>query len=208
MTIPYISKRNISFLPANEMIFLIKLIEDQLPGWWWSISQSEGLIRFSVGPAKDCPYLIDREFVKTPKGDHGFIFTYAFYSLNNIPDLIDYFQYNLNLVQEHRTALRKFFPDLDIEKQPSKYRFQTQEDLDSFKLSYKKSLEEFSKVESRGYELKELYLGSCQLSVDCSIRGINDHLQDFDISYDLTLGSLYDSLELSLKDLVSQTVNL
>ncbi len=207
MTIPYISKRNINFLPANVLIFLIKLIEDRLPGWWWSISQSESLIRFSMGPAKDCPYLIDREFVKTPKGDHGFIFTYAFYSLNNIPDLIDYFQYNINLVLEYRTALRKFFPDLDIEKQSSPYRFQIEEDLAIFKAYYTKALNEFNKIEVRGYELKELYLGSCQLSVDCSIRGINDHLQDFDISYDLNVGCLYDSLELALQDLISQTIS-
>lgn len=206
MTIPYISKSNIIFLPANELIFLISSIEDQFPGWWWSISQSENLIRFSMGPARECPYLIDREFVKTPKGDNGFIFNYYFHHLNNLPDLIDYFQYNLNLANEYRTSLRKFFPNLDIEKQSSPYRFQSQIDLNILKFSYKNTLENFKAVELQGYEIKELYLGSCQLSVDCSIRGVDDHLQNFDISCDLTTGSLYDSLDLSTKDLTKQAV--
>lgn len=192
-----ISKESIYFLSPEMIGTLIFQLETQLPGWWWSISQEKSSITVTRGPGKNSPYRADRELLDTEEGDRGFrdvLLPFNHDLENQIPSWI-------NLVGAPLIFDRRKYPE-DKFDTSYVFRHQNDGDLGSLRDSYLSFLNEVHLIEGEGYLLEELYLGSCDLSVDCSIRGKRPNGQKFDVSVDFKGDAcLADSLSASVSEL-------
>lgn len=156
---------------------MIKQLETQRAGWWWSISQGIDKMRIGIGPDRSAHTSFDRKFMQTRTGDAGFICTIdsAWY------DSADAIQYLLEMVlQESMDALRAYevspneqwIPQERIRVTPTDHTF----------VSAYSDIIRWIHFGAAVMPVQELYIGSCYRSADLSL-----YLQDGydDITYDL-----------------------
>lgn len=177
------TKNGIELLNSKQLVSAITNIEKLLPGYWWSISQKKDNIRISAGPSSHCLLDVYRAFSKTKEGDTGFHHDIDTTSgTKNIS-----MSTNINMFVETIGAARDSLISTDSTMPPylGPCRKQSKEELNIFKKVYTKFLLEIENIESNGFSLEEVYIGSCQLSVDTSLRGKKEKDLPVDISHDL-----------------------
>lgn len=200
-----ISSTGIRFLRPTILIDSIIKIEVNLPGWWWSLSQKKDKVTISMAPAENCPNQQDVIFSKTKEGDAGFINTF---NLSDHSYSEDKFLLWLDGIVK---AIRSFeFLKIDsalksIDSNKTWYRTQSAQNLLNLKEAYSAFLQKLEVFEKKDHILKEIYLGSCDLSADCSLRGNRSDGTEFDISIDLHGHD--ESISDSLKDCVTELIN-
>lgn len=204
---PTTSSIGIRFLSPAVLTEAIVKIETSLPGWWWSLSQQHKTITFSAGPGQNCPDPREVLFSRTRAGDRGFVnnLNYLKYIpgadfLVWIDDMLLFIKSN---VLEYTNTLDKLFDNVQSDK--VWYRNQPKDALFDLKNAYATFLEKLDIFEKKGHILKEVYLGSCDLSTDCSLRGTREDGTEFDISIDLRGGDV--TIADSLKDCVTELIN-
>ncbi len=205
---PIISSTGIRFLSPTIFTQAISKIETSLPGWWWSLSQTHRSVTFSTGPGQNCPDPREVLFANTSKGDRGFIT--PLYHLKDMSSedkflvwIDDIIRYIKDSVLEYTNTLDKSVQSIQLNK--TWYRSQSTESLSHLKEAYSAFLQKLEVFEKKGHILEQLYLGSCDLSVDCSLRGKRDDNTEFDISIDLHGGDV--EIVDSLKDCVTELIN-
>ena len=201
-----ISKENIHLLTSSTLVEMIKRIENYCPGWWWSVSQSPGNITLSLGPSRNSPTAVDVAFSRTRDGDAGLINSFCFETGDSESEFLVGIIQVFRQIDYYRRLISEKGLDPSLVQENSYYRKQSVEDLISLKNIYDVFLKEVPLLESRQHCLKEVYLGSCDLSVDCSLRGMKLDKTPFDISIDLKgIDSiLANSLEISLVELKNE----
>jgi hypothetical protein len=171
------SKKEICFLNPDTLILTIQRLEQNLPGWWWSISQRPTSLTISVGPTKHSPLVTDVALANTKFGDAGFINEY--YHKNECSErfFLSWLSKLFDIFELHRSVMT-ICEDLTVLSGGPQRRFQSHDDLTDLKARYAEFLVEVSAIEQKGWVLSEVYLGSCELSVDCSLRGHKDHVAE------------------------------
>lgn len=194
------TKDGIVLLDEKALTTLVKGIEANFTGWSYSISQTKEGTKIWMSPDKYHAMLdTDRAFGTTKVGDTG-LFT-------NIPLHADEAVVQTTLecikevVGEHRSSTER--DKLTAPNMVSLPRRQDRDARHAFRKTYKWFLRAVPDFESNGVILREVYVGSCQLSVDVSLRGKVAHSgEPFDISYDFQDDAcLYESLEYAMKDI-------
>lgn len=205
MTLKVTSVTGIHFLTPPTFISAVRKIEEYLPGWWWSLSQMTGKITLTTGPSQNSPDLRDLAFSKTRKGDEGLINLTCHSSHDSETSFLSWLDQTLAICTEHRHTVEFESLSKDVSTQSSLYRKQSTEDLDTLLTSYSAFLAKVELFENNKRLLDEIYLGSCDLSVDCSLRGKRANGQKFDVSVDLTGAdaNLSESLDWSVVELYS-----
>lgn len=210
-----VSQTGLRFLSPSLLIFCIEHIENRFPGWWWSISQQVGKVTISIAPTRACPTIEDVAISKTKKGDSGCIrvFSYGDKTDNNVVVFGNWFSgalawvdaYRNQLLHEVREEHPEFLNDITL---AATRRKQVPMDLKILQSEYERFLSNVSGIEQYGgHRIENIYLGSCELSVDCSLRGKRKDGSEFDISMDFQ-GScrLYDSLDYCHRELTSEVL--
>lgn len=193
---PIISSTRIRFLSPIALIQVISKIETSLPGWWWSISQQkDNWIGFNCGPGQNCPNSFDTEYSKTKAGDQGFVLGMFLMQEESDTKFTDWLDRKIQEINIKTQAFIKSQDHISLSQPSVIYRKQNLNDLEQLKSGYTNFLKEVNLFEDNSHILKELYLGSCDLSVDCSIRGKITDGDEFDISIDYLTGSIADSLQ-------------
>lgn len=178
------TEKTITFLTPKHLRGAISWIEKVFPGYWYSVSQTPNNIRVSLGPSQYCLLDTDRLWAETRDGDNGRIIDITPQGDMEFFSLIPYLEPVLIEISNIRVSLIEKL----TEKRPvfaGPHRKQSRDDLEKFKKRYARFLREFEDFKKLGLNVQELYVGSCQLSVDCSIRGIDRHGKGFDFSADL-----------------------
>lgn len=143
---------------------MIKQLEMQRAGWWWSISQSVDKMRIAIGPDRSAHTSFDRKFMQTRTGDFGFIraVTSSWY------DSADAIQYLLKVaLQESMEAMlayevspnEQWIPQERIRTTPTDYTF----------ISAYTDLIQWINAQKDMIPVQELYIGSCYRSADLSL---------------------------------------
>ena len=184
---------------------IIRDIEATYRGWIWSLSWRCNELTITLIPAHNSVLEIDRLIADTERGDKGFIFSFRIES----PDdayLGQTFIKSINNVIVHVRQFYRIQFNLDKIEKPHLYkelpspRRQTDDDLHKFYFSYEKLVESVKSVAGTHVCVEQLYLGSCDLSVDCSLRGTSSWDERFDISSDIKDGILADSINDVVKE--------
>lgn len=207
------TKSGITLLAPKTMSNLIKTIESNLPGWWWSVSQKADKLRISVGPSQYCLLDIDREMA-TIKEKEEFLFDLVLSeSLAAVSDQVPewFLAKKTEVINPEREEIsqkkEKDFPGF-----VGTPRQQSRDDRHIFRKSYGKFLSEVPALEKDGdVAINEIYVGSCQLSVDVSIRGVGRDAKEFDISYDyqgkaILADSFNDAVDQFKEEIVKEAV--
>jgi hypothetical protein len=226
MEIPVTTKKGIALLSSNTLNALITTIEKGLPGFWWSISQKPGTVTISGAPTPECPSAADVLYAFSDAGGSTTIVTPIIHFSNDqeatvlqwADHFVTYFKPQRDAfavvfdqkTQERNAAVAKAAEENTpteippvVVLQPS-YRSQSEADMTALMSAYSDFLSHIGTYEEAGYALGELYLGSCTLSTDCSIRGLRSDGTEFDFSVDLQgNGPLADSVHEAESDLSS-----
>jgi hypothetical protein len=188
MTLPLVTKSGFCLLSPQALIDCVTMIEKGYPGWWWSLSQRRDLIFVNMGPGRNCPLKADVAWAMTREGDTGSSYSHdvkpGVVDEADLIENIDTFTISFNSVdrlEEIRANGGRI-----IETLPLAYRKQSEADLTILKRIYENFLADVKSVEARGHQIEEIYIGSCDSSADCSIRGKRVDDSEFDISFDLT----------------------
>lgn len=196
-----LTKNKIVFLSPDDLISLISRIEQHLPGYWYSLSLQKGNLRISVGPSKFCLLDVDRAWATTKEGDSGIICDIP---LNATYSIIALTTIYIENVEKKVSEIRKEMLDSGVQfpGYVGKFRFQDRDARRSLRRRYTEFLNDLPEFEKGSFSLKEFYIGSCQLSVDVSLRGIVGSKTPVDISVDL-LGDakLVESLHMAVDQL-------
>jgi hypothetical protein len=185
MTDTIITKREITLLSAPTLVKAIKNLEHCVPGWWWSISQMRKRIRVTVAPQRSAPDAKHVALAKTKLGDEGFHYSDHFAAPEQEESFLEFIAMICRMSKEHSDHLVPSEDDIAQVDLKVSFRRQSEDDLKRLEDSYTKFLKEVATIEEGGNELREVYLGSCDLSIDCSLRGLRDDVSEFDISVDL-----------------------
>lgn len=189
---------------------MIHTIEYLLPGWWWSISQMSSGTTVSVGPTESCPDSRDRAYLRTSEGDRGLRHHIDTLDPDNRRDESLYYAKALDsLILKIRVARISMAANMSksaLEDLPIKEggrAAQTYLQRSELRVVYKDLVENVLPALPTEFELTELYLGVCSLSVDSSLRGVGScgyDYRDYDVSRDLKGdASLADSLRESCR---------
>lgn len=204
-----VTKNGIHLLGENAIGFIIQILERNHPGWWYSVSQKADGTTLSLGPHPDCRSTKDRLLSVSDIYNRGFI-----QSNPNIPAYsgLDTNQYRwfdaaygaiLDNIKAAYDTLVYNGDTTTIPNRSSSHRIHTSEDRGDVVEAYwglKKTLITF---EDAGYCVDELYLGSCGLSADVSLRGIDQKGVPFDLSHDIKdQGKIADALWTVLDDII------
>lgn len=193
----------IHFLSASNFKYLVMTIEKTLPGYWYSVSQKKDNIRISLGASQYCLLDTDRLWSLSSDGDGGRIIDINTTNMLGDFDAVPYLEPTFTKIR----GIRETLTQTHIGTIPpflEPHRFQSKDDLHQLKKSYGEFLRNLDQFTQRGILIEELYLGSCQLSVDCSIRGRFTDGTPFDESNDYLDGNIAEAL----RDTVSDTLTL
>ena len=186
----------LKLIDAKSMTYLVREIEDQFPGYWYSISQKETAIRISLGPSMNCILDLDRAWATLPTGDKGL---HTYFDPREEFDAEKAFSQMLSIITQAREDVLN--AKVPVPAYVSKPRKHSQDDLKRFRKRYNNLVVEgIPKIVSNGLIVHEVYIGSCTLSVDVSIRGNKQSdNKPFDTSVDLIEDSiLSQSIDLAL----------
>ena len=206
MTQKIISKEVTRFLTPFTLFNIIKKIEAYCPGWWWSLSQKLNCVTISLGPSKHCPHVYDVAFSDTRLGDRGLVNSFHFQALHQEPEVLRWVDHLFTTIDHHRNGIKESVNDFSNIEMKSHYRKQSHSALNDLSTQYINFQKMLSLLKVRNYTLHELYLGSCELSVDCSLRGLSPNGSEFDISMDLHgyENTIADSLRWSIIELTNE----
>ena len=179
-----VSKKAIHLMDPNILGILVKTIESYAKGWWWSISQTPGSIRISLGPSSSAQDPRDVFFATTKEGDVGIIEDLVFDGSHNDLEILGWVGRIVGQIAVIRDCIGKT-NNLDDITVVEKYRYQTSRQISILELAYKAFLNNVNLYESYDHLFQEIYIGSCEVSVDCSLRGTRENGSEFDISLDL-----------------------
>jgi hypothetical protein len=150
-----------------------------------------------MGPGRKGPHAKDLEYALTTEGDLGSSVTIIRDaeklasdrardgSLDIEVDVRSKIISHIKSFNEVRGFPHDHYPTI---KQPEEklYRRQSLRQLEDLSDTYKKLIEvELPIFEKHGYNVEEIYIGSCDLSADCSLRGHTTNGKEFDIAVDL-----------------------
>lgn len=175
-------------LVPEAVVGLFSVFETQLPGWWYSLSQTSEEITVSFGPSLSSPDGFSRSLACSELGDKGFIYKFL---THQVPVC----NYDQNLVEIIQETLLKIYkgggegylkiPDMkDPPPRSLKAREHSEGDLKALGMVYREFRDNFAQYEEKLISVHEVYLGSCHHSADCSLRGVDLYGQPFDISHD------------------------
>lgn len=205
MTDDVVTKSGSYLLNEKDLVAFCKSVEKLIAGWWWSLSQTVNGISFSAGPGNSCPNLIDNGLLLTEQGDSG-LHLYTTYNgsleRDQLSTFFNYIKDNVeNLRAEYVKAGGKEHPPVN-----NHFRQQSDSQWRELEIFYQHFISLVPRIEML-YTIRDIYLGSCDLSVDCSIRGLRDDGSEFDVSVDLmdADASIGESLEWSVKELLNDT---
>jgi hypothetical protein len=170
----------------NTFLNIMGAIEQQLPGWWYSVSQKKNKIRLSLGPDTCCPDPRSRYLLSLK--DDGYIFDIPFDNNDDIllETVYTHLRYVIKIKDECTNDKSGYIVSLD-----SSPRIHSKGHIVPFIDSYSKLSDLIKQLSDDAlhdkYHVKEVYIGSCFRSTDCSLRGIAPDGEEFDISVDLPL---------------------
>lgn len=196
------TKQKIFVLPPADLAYTVERLEYDFPGYWYSISQSPGNLRISVGPHFCCPDPLDRLIGEDVTADKGFILDLPYsqegFKTEDLAGLIEHLVQNvLSFKQAFKIELPSCIPS-----STTVHRTHSRDQFSHLRWGYVEMLNLFPTIEERGFILNEIYLGACQLSVDASLRGTDLHGRPFDISHDLKeVAGIGDSINLAIREL-------
>lgn len=208
MTFAVLTSAGIQLITPDTLIKAVKVIEDKLPGWWWSISQKRRRIYVSFGPGKNCPNPLDVAWSKTKLGDGGIISSFYIAETQDESLFLTWLNERIAEVEPHRAHMRRDNPDLPDLNPQAVYRHQDNKALVELKDWYQAFIKEVPFIEREKHIFHEVYLGSCDFSTDCSLRGHRDDGSEFDITVDLTgvHDTIAQSIEWSLSELKNDII--
>lgn len=194
----------INFLAPKELTGIIKRIESQLPGYWYSVSQQKDKVTLSLGPSVYCLLDADRAWSLTKEGDKGAILDIPYEAegfYEKIKEVLAAFVEKVKGIRSEIEAAGGEMP-----KYLERYRQQSKDDLESLKKVYGVFLRNVDIYRAHNLDIEELYLGSCQLTVDCSIRGTDAKREAFDISVDEKEAIIAGSFAYAMEDLANTLI--
>jgi hypothetical protein len=203
-----VTANSIALLSADTLIRAVSLIETKLAGWWWSLSQESGRITLSAGAGRNCPNPVDVALSRTREGDAGVIESICFTQGDREELVIEFIEAYIMKMDAHRESIKSNSPELIPEPNENWYRKQYSSELIDLRNRYYIFLTSIPVIESLSiHRLNEFYIGSCDLSADCSIRGTIGENEKFDFSVDLAGQdiSIADSVELALFSMLETT---
>lgn len=217
MTDAVVTSDGIHMLDPLDLVEIVKNVEEKFTGWWWSISQKKIYISLTLGPGRNCPEAKDIVFAKTRRGDTGLSYLFHYENGKDTTDLLKELPGVFDLIIETRDSTPP--EDLDDASAPvtstaPHLRRQSEKALTALKEQYTSFLESIPEFEKNGRIFGEVYLGSCDFSVDCSLRGTRSDGKLFDISVDFTgedpviadsLQTAMDELNEDIKACISET---
>ena len=216
------------WLSSRVVSETVIFIERHLPGWWYSISQKaisdEAVetilqVKISLGASSSCPDAESLYLASTKEGDKGSFIDLSLDPGNISNDLyiLNLFKESIRLIEEEKNSNIPDKTDLFTENcffsREQMARVHTHLEVGSFERSYRDLVTYLDEMvvsdntEDPNVSIEELYVGSCTLSVDTSIRGTlrgtifdGTFTEPFDIRNDLTgNATLGDSIRTSLK---------
>jgi hypothetical protein len=189
----------IELLSVDTLIHTISQIEMICPGWWYTVSQQDDEIWVNVGPGRQCPREEDNKYALTKHGDQGSLL--IFDKTGGIDD--DDFRQTLNTFLLSFNSNRGLEPGVIhlVPRENVPFRFQSVDDLKALQANYEGLLRGITLLHQRGHHVGEVYLGSCDLSADCSLRGKRVDDSEFDVSFDLKDGTIAEALSWSFNEL-------
>jgi len=195
-------KNPIVLLPVEEIGSLVSLIEKELPGYWYSISQNKNGLTVSVGASLYCVLDTDRAWSLTTQGDKGLVCGISYDSMKTSGvSPKDFFNDQiLKTIVESRTKMTETLTEFPPYK--TGRRIHDRDDRQKLRKKYSKLLRDLPSLIEHGVDIEEVYIGSCHTSADCSLRGVYGN-RPFDISLDLCedTGKMDRALEGALEDL-------
>lgn len=208
MTFTVLTSAGIQLLTPDTLINAVKTIENKLPGWWWSISQKRRRIYVSFGPGQNCPNPLDVAWSKTRLGDAGIVSSFYLAETQDEKEFLDWLNDRIAEVEPHRAHMRRDNPDLPDLNPQAVYRSQNARALIELRDWYQSLMKEIPFIEKEKHIFDNVYVGSCDLSADCSLRGRRDDGSEFDISVDL-IGkedTIAQSIEWSINELKNDII--
>lgn len=195
-------KNPIVLISPEELGSLISVIEKELPGYWYSISQTKVNFTISVGPSLYCLLDADRAWCLTDEGDKGIICSMSLESMTlTKTSPKDFFNEQIMpLIRNARKSIQDnstVFPEYKRGR-----RIHDSNARQRVRKKYANLLREIPILRDNSIDLEEVYIGSCHTSADCSLRGVYLN-KSFDYSADLSgeEDSMDRSIELALIDL-------
>lgn len=183
----------LKLLSANVLASCIQKIESQCPGWVWSISQYPGEIIFHLSPGRKGTWRPDYTLALTDEGDNGWDITFCYsneeaklcfamvHELNAVEALSSLIS-GLDKLRNLTPVIRESFPKNITNPMP--YRHQTPEMIDTLLRQYNALTVVVDESHPQRCTVNNIYLGSCDLTIDCSIRGTWPDGSEFDFSHD------------------------
>lgn len=189
----------INFLAPKELTGVISRVEQNFPGWWYSIYQHSHNVEIHLAPTPNCMLDTDRAWAETKEGDatKKIVVSYVaegFYE--NIKEEIANFC-------EKVKAVRRGFEEGNRPMPPyaGRHRRQEKSDLEHLQKTYRTFLSNVPIYQQLGYCFREFHVGSCQLTVDCTLRGETQKGAPFEYLVDIKEGIIADSLVEVMEDL-------
>jgi len=195
-------KNPITLMSVEDFGSLVSVIEKELPGYWYSISQKKQTITISVGPSLYCLLDADRAWSLTREGDSGIVCAMSLESMNiSKMSPKDFFNEQIiSLIREARKNIQNtttVFPEYQRGR-----RVHDSNARQRVRKKYTNLLRDLPDILTSDVDLEEVYIGSCHTSADCSLRGkyLN---KKFDFSKDLfgEKDTMDQAIELALSEL-------
>jgi hypothetical protein len=182
-----VTKKGICLLNPATLTAAVKKIEEDHPGWWWSLSQRPGKISLSLGPGRNGPSLNDLKLAFTHQGDSGFHYDVHVNPHQQEEELLIWLStVSLSIKQSRNNAVFQTGDPFDhLVVSGEWYRKQSDWDLDFLNQQYSLFLSDLPMIEDKGHLLSEIYLGACDTTADCSLRGTRADHSSFDVSVDI-----------------------
>lgn len=176
-------KNPINLLPANEVSDLITLIESLLTGYWYSISQTKTEVTLNVGPSLYCLLDTDRAWAMTSEGDSGIIIRVPRDKYFNYDAIVSKFTSDVigRVVKARQLMLEA---DTPLPAYVGRPRQHSSDDRKKFRKRYAQLVRNMEQYAVEDIDIGEVYMGSCYLSADMSLRGVYCN-KPFDFSCDV-----------------------
>lgn len=175
----------IVLMSADDIGTLIKSIEKELPGYWYSISQTKEGYTVSLGPTIHCLLDADRAWSLTEEGDKGIVACASnkAIALSKMTPNEFFYSETIPLIRDARKKLLESLKEFPA--YTSGRRIHDRDARQRVRKKYAALVREIPTLCKNFVDVEEIYIGSCHTSADCSIRGkyLN---RPFDFSNDLT----------------------
>lgn len=183
-----VTRNSLYLLNPSVLVKAVEMIEKDHPGWWWSLSQKKNRISLSMGPGRNGPREKDLKLALTKEGDTGFHYGIYFCSHQMEEDFLIWLNTVFLSIAPLRTkaSFACPHPTQELAARQPWYRHQDSNKLKYLSDQYENLLSDVAFIESKDYRFTEVYIGACDTSSDCSLRGTRHDGSDFDITVDVS----------------------